>query len=270
MKKTLSIIVVVFLGLVGLSDWTWDGSKFYAQFSDIQWVWNGTRYVGTLGSPSTNDTSLRAWWTMDAITNDNQIVDFSGNGHTLTLVDGPSIVAGKVGNALSLNGTTQYGTTQDASDWPKNGDWTIAAWISAYSSWGTTMYIVGSGDATFCFPHDLFLLGADSGSFNGTPQTESYKLYKADAYARASGYNLYDGNWHHVAGVRSNSVLSIWVDGTNRTVVGGGTTGTFTNPDPIVIGVTYNFANPFKGLIDDVRIYNRALSSAEILALANP
>jgi hypothetical protein len=92
---------------------------------------------------------------------------------------------------------------------------------------------------------------------------------------RSSGYphvNLRDGDWHFVVGMRSGSIWSIWVDSVMLSSRDAGSTSAMDNDLPMVIGcgndVTGN-AGFLTGKIDDIRIYNRALTMDEILTLWN-
>ena len=79
------------------------------------------------------------------------------------------------------------------------------------------------------------------------------------------------GSWYHVAIRRNGSDLAAFVDGL---LIGTAAIGSLEIPDPSApfqIG-TAEGGHPervFKGLIDDVRIYNRAITDAEVLALYN-
>ncbi|TAG55309.1 MAG: LamG domain-containing protein [Cytophagales bacterium] len=83
----------------------------------------------------------------------------------------------------------------------------------------------------------------------------------------SSGVNIIDGNWHHVLINITNNSFQLNLDGEK--------TGTnlIMNPDiyceSIEIGnhISSVFNNPFIGLIDEVRIYNRALTDCEIKKL---
>src|SRR4030095_13078907 len=99
---------------------------------------------------------------------------------------------------------------------------------------------------------------------------------------RSSSTSVNDGNWHFVVGQLDGRVgtnnLRIFVDGIEETrpaVAYGSvqalsyssarlmTIGDRTSTDPV-------YLTPFSGSIDDVRVYNRALSSAEISAFVSP
>lgn len=91
------------------------------------------------------------------------------------------------------------------------------------------------------------------------------------SYANATDFiTVNDGQWHHVAGVKNGTTYSIYVDGTLR--------DSFTDARSTdgAAGLNYNIGvapnwpgTNFIGDIDEVRVYNRALSSAEIMNLAN-
>lgn len=88
-----------------------------------------------------------------------------------------------------------------------------------------------------------------------------------------------DGEWHHLVGVTKNSssseeaTLEIWVDGVKENSITYAWNITeLDNPlQSLCIGGSenYNTAPTFKGVIDDIKIYNRGLDSAEVVQLFN-
>lgn len=82
--------------------------------------------------------------------------------------------------------------------------------------------------------------------------------------------NVNDGRWHHVAGAYDGSVARLYVDGVEDGSVE--TTGPIaTNTERIYLGENAEApGRQWSGLIDDVRIYSRALSADEIRYLADP
>jgi len=96
--------------------------------------------------------------------------------------------------------------------------------------------------------------------------------YKGNSVGSPTGSNFTFGVWHHVAIVRNGTTIQIYIDGALRM---SGTEGTSAPSYPInaAAGVmTFSsFSppryNPFGGKIDEIRVYNRALSAAEILVL---
>jgi hypothetical protein len=96
--------------------------------------------------------------------------------------------------------------------------------------------------------------------------------YKNGSVGSAAATSFTLGSWHHVAAVRNNGVLSVYIDGVFRLSAAEGTT-TPSYPLNMVAGAfTYaSYAppryNPFNGRMNNVAIYNRALTAAEITAL---
>ncbi|MCX6316708.1 MAG: T9SS type A sorting domain-containing protein [Bacteroidetes bacterium] len=96
--------------------------------------------------------------------------------------------------------------------------------------------------------------------------------YKNNSVGSAAATNFTTGIWHHVAAVRNNGTISLYIDGTLRLSATEGTTAP-TYPINMIAGaMAYgSFSppryNPFGGKIDEIRVYNRALTTAEIRGL---
>jgi len=81
--------------------------------------------------------------------------------------------------------------------------------------------------------------------------------------------NVNDGQWHHVAGVYDGSRIYLYVDGVED--VSEPATGSInTNNFNVLIGENAELTGrTFHGMIDDVRIYHRALTADDIQAIYN-
>ncbi|MEI2739020.1 MAG: LamG-like jellyroll fold domain-containing protein [Chitinophagaceae bacterium] len=96
--------------------------------------------------------------------------------------------------------------------------------------------------------------------------------YKNNSVGSAAATAFTIGTWHYVAAVRNNGTISLYIDGVFRLSATEGTTAP-TYPINMQAGAMCygNFSppryNPFGGKIDEIRIYNRALSAAEIVTL---
>lgn len=88
----------------------------------------------------------------------------------------------------------------------------------------------------------------------------------------AIGRYTFDSSWHHVAAVFNNTAAAIYVDGVALTMTDAVIDTTIVSTDPLLLGVIDSAGTPihFNGFLDDVRIYNRLLSSSEISALSTP
>ena len=82
-----------------------------------------------------------------------------------------------------------------------------------------------------------------------------------------------DGVWHHIVAVRQGAVTSLYIDGVKiREATSPTGTKNTSNNSPFKVGMqegTAGYSNQFNGLIDDLIVYKRALTQAEITALKN-
>ncbi|MFC1792693.1 LamG domain-containing protein, partial [Planctomycetota bacterium] len=81
--------------------------------------------------------------------------------------------------------------------------------------------------------------------------------------------NVDDSHWHHLAGIYNGTTIYQYVDG--ELDAAGPARGTINlDSGPVYLGKSSKFSSDeWNGLIDDVRIYNQALSATEIKALYN-
>ena len=225
-------------------------------------------------------SGLVGHWTFDGNKMLTNVGDSSGQGNNGSLIGqaATTTVPGKVGQALSFDGvddSVRIGIDEIGSAINGSAAVTFSSWIN----YGT---LTGGQ-----YDNDIFVAWAnDPGSFvwinvrndvgnigklliGGRSQT-------GDSFQETTSASaLTSGKWHHVIGVLNftNDTITIYVDsiesintsvsfGSNTYVNGSKTTESDT------IGVNGTTGNRyFPGKIDDVRIYNRALSQAEITAL---
>ncbi|MCW3136373.1 MAG: carboxypeptidase regulatory-like domain-containing protein [Canidatus Methanoxibalbensis ujae] len=193
--------------------------------------------------------------------------DSSENGNDGTIYGGATWVDGKIGKALSFDGSNDYVDLPDniitAPSLRSNGS-TLIAWVKVEPSLTGRKGIVGTAACTSGWS----VFGLDY--YNGKARLETYDS-GADHYQRVeSTTNINDGKWHHIAGTYdpSDKKMRIYVDGVLE-----GTSSEISRAGWST-GSNYNYIgkNPisgdyfFNGTIDEVKIYNRALSAEEILA----
>ncbi|HVV15506.1 MAG TPA: LamG domain-containing protein [Candidatus Paceibacterota bacterium] len=191
--------------------------------------------------------------------------DSSGNSNDGTLSGStlPAWASGKHGKALLFDGSTSYiPVNRTVSD-----DFTLSAWIK------TTQNTAGCAGQWYCGQ------GIVDGEVGGVTNDFGMTVYNGKlAFGVGnsdttvfSNADVNTGNWVLVTAtrVKSTGAMTVYVNGVlDNTGTGG--TQSLTAPSVLFIGKDANInpsASFFGGLMDDVRIYDRALSAAEIAAL---
>lgn len=203
-------------------------------------------------------TDVAAYWSFDSSTNFN-VPDVGGS--TLTKGYGASYSAnGKFGGALSVNGSTQslYDLSLPAYLPIGNSPYSQSLWFkpavinaSGFISWGIR--------DTKRF-NALRMLG------NGGAAGIHHYWYRGDITCEASACPFSTSTWSHVATTYDGTTRSIYFNGVLKISDTPGALN--TTAASFHIGSTAN-NEFFNGLIDDVAIYKRALTAAEVAALAN-
>ncbi len=190
------------------------------------------------------------WWP-----GDSNADDIVGGNHGI-LRGGTNIRPGKVGAAFSFDGADDHVSLPSQ---PRiSSTFTISAWLNFNRS--------NFGRFQEVFNNNQFFLRKDSSS-EGNRLSIFVTLADGSVEPRAQSLTVPSpGSWHHVAGTWDGNNLRIYVDGAlQRTSPRRGSLT--SDPVPARIGQgeqTSTTANPFSGLIDELAIFNRALSVAEV------
>jgi hypothetical protein len=147
-----------------------------------------------------------------------------------------------------------------------NAEFTVEAWANGSGPAGAPIITKGTYNV-----NDAFALDLDStaqNNFQFSVRTANGTVYTAD-----SAISPGDGNWHHVIGVcdELHSNISLYVDGAlvgSTNSAGLFHAGAYETTAPVSIGATTQasvagYSLQFFGFIDDVAVYNRALSAGE-------
>jgi hypothetical protein len=178
------------------------------------------------------------------------------------IIYGATWTNGQIKNALSFDGLNDY---VDMGDTIKNyleTSYTVSAWIKTNTLSAMTS-IIAYRHSTGINPV-LFALGQYYTDVHFAVRDNSHNLAQP-AYPDA----LTTNTWYHVAGVREENTVSVYVNGFSAIPVLK-TLGEIS-PDNLKIGAILFGGNPhtnfFDGAIDDVRIYDWALSAEEVQQL---
>jgi hypothetical protein len=188
-------------------------------------------------------------------TSGTSAADSSGKGNTGTVAGATWAAGGKSGRALSFDGVNDMVTVPDSNLLDLAAGMTLEAWVkpTTTSDWRTVLLKERPGQLTYA----LYATGD-----NGRPLAEVAAGSQRDARGTAA---LPVGVWTHLAATYDRSTLRLYVNGTQ--VASTAVTGTLLNSTGVLrIGGNAVWGEYFGGLIDDVRVYERALSAAEIAA----
>ena len=202
--------------------------------------------------------------------NSTTAYDRSGAGNNGTLTNGPAVSEGKIGQALDFfpGGTdaNAYVTMGDPSSGSLDfgsGDFTTSLWVKSrgYSSQGS------------CCNMFLSKYNADSGvapgyaMYHDSNNVPIFMMHDGTNETAATGTTDLTTGWHHLVGVRSGTTAYLYVDGVlEKTTTGS--TGSVSNSENFYVSAAGTVSQRnVNAIVDEVRIYNRALSASEIKAL---
>jgi len=210
-------------------------------------------------------------WAMDDGTG-TTAADSSGSGNPGTLVNGPTWTTGKINGALSFNGTNNYVSTPGIK---LNGTRAVSVclWVNrTYSKTGghalfeSTANFNNSTTGFGVFPDDVSTCSG-GGMLVGLQGNAGYNL---KCFAQPSS-----GVWHHLAVVLDKSQnaaneVNVYVDGVLQTAQAQPYSSANTNnfgTNPLYLMSRGGSQEFNAGVIDDFRVYSRALSASEIQQL---
>ncbi len=204
------------------------------------------------------DPSLVGWWKLDE-TSGTIAADSSGYGNNGTLVGDPQWVPGMIEGALELDGSGDYVNCGASTVFQIQDQITMACWIKVArftTNWST---IISKGDTSYRLSRSGETGNAIHMGVQGT-SSSPYQWFDGTV-------TVTDNQWHHVAGVYNGAHAMIYIDGVLDTTQAA--TGQINASNyELYIGENAEANGRFlNGLVDDVRIYNRAISQAEILAV---
>ncbi len=213
------------------------------------------------GGSCGSDPTLVGCWLMEEGSG-STIIDSSGSGNDGALSGDPAWTTGVNGMALALDGSGDYALVPDDASLDLANQLTLAAWIQPANS--GTQYLVKKATQSGVDGYELSL--ASSGKiFTRLNQDTSGNTYRIDS---TSDYSTDGSTWMHVAATYDGTTLRLYVDGQEENSMAA-TITIATNSLPLGIGTQSDGGSPLQGNLDEVRVYNRALSESEIQTLAD-
>jgi hypothetical protein len=217
--------------------------------SEIQHLYKqGTVDVAT--PPDSSDSGAVARYAFDDPSDTGTAIDSWGSNN--------GSIAGATYSSNSIEGLSiDIVETDDNVSTPLNANFgtnpfTVSAWFNTRNLSGDFQYIVSTYDG-----NNGFVLDKDN--------QDNIRFWVNDNPAIEPDLSIGEDSWYHAVGVAEQDVAKLYVNGS---IVGSDTrTGNVDSTESVTIGNTYDNGNELDGYIDDVRIYDRALSDREVQQL---
>jgi hypothetical protein len=195
---------------------------------------------------------LIAWWKFDE-TSGTVAYDSSGNGHDANLTNGPAWVTGKIGGALSFDGSDDMVRTGLSGMY--NQDFTWSTWIKTSDTSGAVVGV--SADSWSNGGSSLYIFG-------GKPKIDVCNIGNM-----LGSLSINTNQWvHYLLTVEdsggSSDPVKIFVNGQINVDSQMNWFGFSGQAFKLRIGHVPVHGDYYSGIIDDVRIYDRVLSNAEV------
>lgn len=223
---------------------------------------------GSAQSILPTDTTLVGYWKMDDSHDRSVIPDSSIYQYNLHSTNNFPYISGKKGLAICINQDANYSPTfiglytNNKPTLKLNiiGSISIELWIkkSGYNTAASETIISKGFNAGRCIlGYQLIIIPTGQLCFIGGG------IYKAFSFQ-----NIYDDQWHHIAvtGDSSTGIGTFYLDGASISTFGfSSIRDASTSPFMIGANASYQLYDFFSGALDEVAIYNRALTSEEVL-----
>ncbi len=219
-------------------------------------------------------TGIVARWRMDtADISGTTLTDFSGNGHDGTLVNGPTTIAGHIHEALNFTSSSNQAITvlDDTALQPNTNDWTVAFFAKFLVQDYASVLVCKRNNSSF---HQW-----SAGIFDGTSNyTAGKKLVFTwcgdNGNCMADGTDatvVNDTNWHHIACVTNYGFgFVFYIDGISVASHAILSNGFAPLNDTSQVTMAFDNGSTYTDVgLDEVRIYNRALTPTEVGVLAS-
>lgn len=216
---------------------------------------NPSPSISPLPSPSSSPVgSLVASYNFEEGSG-SAIYDRSGNNHQGSINGTASFsTSGKNGKALSFNGTSNYVSINDSNKLDLTTNMTLEAWVkpSTLTDWRTILVKEAYGAQAYAMYANTNLNKPDGEINTGSAIYEAFGTAKLSTTA-----------WTHMATTYDGSTLRLFINGNQVSQKAVSSTIRVSN-GKLFIGGNSMWGEYFKGLIDDIRIYNKALTQGEI------
>ena len=174
----------------------------------------------------------------------------------------PGYIGAQISNTseMTFDGTNYFNAGNNSSlNWG-SGNGTVSCWFkTSYNAPGVQDLVINGSYASGGKGYILYLDPSQRVGF--------YLDNNSNPSGVLSTSSVNDGDWHHVVGVRDSGTMKLYLDG-SEVATGTDNTGNIDISDPLIIGAGQAFGgsvgNFFNGQIDEVAIFNKALTADQI------
>ena len=211
----------------------------------------------------TNGLVLHLSFDADTVDGDS-ISDLSVEGNDGIIFGGAELDVGKFGEAMVFDGVDDYVQVPftDSITFTTGSSFTVQAWVKTEDSPTKNDGVIGTYRQSTAAFWNISVSGDDAAA-RGKMGFNLRDVGKVHSISVGSEDFLNDGEWHHLAGVRDQSQKKVffYVDGV---LVGEGDDETEDINSGQSVWIGDHLERYYNGLIDDVKLWNRALSTSEL------
>jgi hypothetical protein len=211
---------------------------------------------------SGTSNGLAAWWKLDE-TAGSVVADASGNGNTGAAVNNPVWTSGLANGALQVDSSNYVRVPHSASLSIKGSAISVGAWY--YHTTTAHGFLLGKTVNAYTY---MMYVDQISQQFVFDLTTGGVRRTLRFPGSVLGGLNKYNNTWVHLFFTYDGAAIRAYVNGVLASTLAA-TGPVLDNTDPFAIGARGGDGSwtRFKGKIDDVRIYDRALSAQEVQTL---
>jgi len=258
--------------------WTKPNLAGWTTYADTAHIANNFRYIrantdecsvdwskAEISGPPDLTGGLVAYWSF----NNCDATDDSGNGHNGMIYGNPQCVDGERGKAFSFNGVSDYIEVPNSSSQQiSTNEMTVSAWIRLSGNVGVTQWRIAEKQQTREIAWGLEIFGNGYWGTTGTNINFHDSTGLGWVNCLATEINLNPTTWYHAVATDSDGIIKIYINGVlgHECLNGVGIPSFIVSPIEIARNLMENNFF-FSGILDEVHIYNRALTEAEIQAL---
>jgi hypothetical protein len=221
------------------------------------------RASGATGSPKTvavtftvspPASGLVGAWGFDE-TSGSTVTDRSGKGNTGTITGATRTTTGKFGGALTFSGTGKWVTIPDSASLHLTTGLTIEGWMNPTANGAAAWRAMAVKETAGGLSWALYPFGD-----NGFPSAHAFT--NSELWAVGTTKPTLN-TWTHVAATYDGTTIRLYLNGVQN-ATRAQTGSLLASTQPLRLGGDAIWAEWFQGMLDEIRVYNRALSASEI------